>query len=216
MFMTAIFFFPLIPVTPIIASVSLAVEHACDKYLLLRTCNSKSLLYLGPHGAEMAVNICGPFIVVTSVTGFLIMSAIYSSADVDSLLNALESEAIKPYSLLVWVVVVLYVGLPLWRAPVVRFLQRRKKAVQIELEEGGYSMVGMCKRCTGFLCCSCCKKDAVEGEGEGDGDDKTDQASSKGSESPGRRLRKTKAQEVSVLFPNVTSLLPFLSPSLTS
>jgi len=190
-FMTAVFFFPLIPITPIIASVSLAVTHACDKYLLLRTCNSKSLLFLGPHGAEMAVNICGPFIVLTSVTGFLIMSAIYSSSDVDSLLNALESEAIKPYSILVWVVVVLYVSLPLWRAPVVRFLQRRKKEVQIDIEEGRY----------GMFKCLCCKMDAVEGqeeEGEGDGDDEnTDQASSKrGSDSPGRRFRKSKAQEL--------------------
>ena len=193
-FMTAIFFFPLIPLTPIIASIALAVEHACDKYLLLRTCNTKSLLYLGPNGAEMAINICGPFIVVTSVTGFLVMSAVYSklSGDVDSLLNALESEAIKPYSIIVWVMVVLYVTLPFWRGPIVTWLQKRKAAAELELEE--VNVRNMCKCCPRLVCC---KKYSVEGEDDEDDEvDDSQKESTKGGESPGRRMRKSKAQEL--------------------
>jgi len=127
-FMTAQFFLSLVPAISLLAFAGLAVARLCDRTMLLRVCDVKKLLYLSDAAAVGSVRFCANLSVLTSVAGFFYMSVITApDSSWGSILETLEKEAIQPYSIVIWVVVILYISLPLWREWFITQMEKSKK-----------------------------------------------------------------------------------------
>jgi len=194
-FMNAQFFVSLVPGVVVIATFGLTVAFWCDKLQLLRLCNSKALFHLTEAGAMQSINLAGLMTVITSVAGFLITGTMSAVQSGENFTTALEKHALKGYSLIIWVVVLLYVTLPLYWKPLINYMvkntRKLKENVLFAQEDAKVKYSGR-----KFLCCGKKKEPVEEGdkeeEDEGDNVDRI---------SPGRRRRKS-----NIFFGNGKSL----------
>ena len=170
-FMNAQFFVALVPSVMGIAVFGMSIAYWCDKYMLLRLCNTKALIHLSENGAMNAISLCGFFTVITSVAGFLITGTVNSREGGDTFIVALEKLAVKPFSIIVWVTVALYVALPLYRDALINFMNRSSK----RMKEGCLSAKkNATKKCCRrkYLCCGeATSKAKREAEGREEEDD---------------------------------------------
>ena len=133
-FMSAQFFFAVVPSLMIMVSISFLIASASDKFLLLRVVNSKNLLFYDEAAAKTAINLAGPLIVLTSVAGFIVLSTVKSNLSngdktdsASAFLATLEKEAYQPYSIIVWTMCLFYLTVPIYRDYVTRHKLFKRK-----------------------------------------------------------------------------------------